>query len=259
MSFRISLQLYTVRDETRKDFWGTCARVAEIGYEWVELAGLPKGNLEEFVSHFEALGLGISGAHVPYEKVAYETQKVCAEHLSLGCRDIIIPSLPSSLVYSVENWGETAKRLNNLAEECARVGIRLSFHNHDVEFLATFPTLRSDERGSGEFHTFWHQLMKSAPALLAQVDTYWVARAGYDVSDILEFVSGRVPSVHVKDMGADLEDVEFGRGVLDWSSIFNACVSAGVGTLVIELDRPKISSLESARISLENLRAFLQL
>src|SRR6266536_3814447 len=35
----IVLQLYTVRDEMKKDFFGTIAKVARIGYKEVEFAG----------------------------------------------------------------------------------------------------------------------------------------------------------------------------------------------------------------------------
>ena len=35
----VCLQLYTVRDDTARDFAGTLARVAEIGYAGVEIAG----------------------------------------------------------------------------------------------------------------------------------------------------------------------------------------------------------------------------
>ncbi|MEX2460572.1 MAG: hypothetical protein WD469_04615 [Paenibacillaceae bacterium] len=36
---KVGLQLYTLRDETAKDFIGTLRKVAEIGYEGVEFAG----------------------------------------------------------------------------------------------------------------------------------------------------------------------------------------------------------------------------
>jgi hypothetical protein len=35
----VALQMYTVRDDADRDFGGTVARVAEIGYRAVELAG----------------------------------------------------------------------------------------------------------------------------------------------------------------------------------------------------------------------------
>ena len=40
---QVALELYTVRDETSRDFAGTLRRVAQIGYTGVEFAGY--GNL----------------------------------------------------------------------------------------------------------------------------------------------------------------------------------------------------------------------
>ena len=42
-NLQVALQLYTVRDETQRDFAGTLRRVAQIGYPGVEFAGY--GNL----------------------------------------------------------------------------------------------------------------------------------------------------------------------------------------------------------------------
>ncbi|TMF49984.1 MAG: sugar phosphate isomerase/epimerase, partial [Chloroflexi bacterium] len=42
-NMQVALELYTVRDETARDFAGTLRRVAQIGYRGVEFAGY--GNL----------------------------------------------------------------------------------------------------------------------------------------------------------------------------------------------------------------------
>src|SRR5204863_7885528 len=64
----ISLQLYTVRDLTAKDFADTMKKVAQIGYRNIELAGY--GNLKTAADAKKALddaGLKVSGAHAPIE------------------------------------------------------------------------------------------------------------------------------------------------------------------------------------------------
>ena len=37
--FKVGLQLYSVRDDMEKDFYGTLKKVKEIGYDYVEFAG----------------------------------------------------------------------------------------------------------------------------------------------------------------------------------------------------------------------------
>ena len=40
MKLPIAIQLYSVRDDMEKDFYGTVKKVKELGYEGVEFAGL---------------------------------------------------------------------------------------------------------------------------------------------------------------------------------------------------------------------------
>ena len=42
MGFPVAIQLYSLRDETEKDFMGVLEKVAEIGYKGVEFAGYLK-------------------------------------------------------------------------------------------------------------------------------------------------------------------------------------------------------------------------
>src|SRR6266481_8402587 len=75
---KIGLELYTVRDALGKDFEGTLARVAKVGYKEVEFAGMfsklpdfnppPKHALEVL----KANGLSAPATHVPYTALSVE-------------------------------------------------------------------------------------------------------------------------------------------------------------------------------------------
>ena len=43
MKFPIALQPYSIREELNEDFFGSFARVAEIGYQGVEIGMPPEG------------------------------------------------------------------------------------------------------------------------------------------------------------------------------------------------------------------------
>jgi sugar phosphate isomerase/epimerase len=60
----IALQLYTVRDETAKDFKGTLRAVAEIGYHGVEFAGYGGLDSQELAALLSEYGLKTVGSHV---------------------------------------------------------------------------------------------------------------------------------------------------------------------------------------------------
>src|SRR5438094_266735 len=81
----ISVQLYTVRDLTAKDFAGTMKQVAQIGYTAVELAGY--GNLKTAGEARQALddaGLIVSGAHAPIEILEKDLKRSVPRHPAPG-------------------------------------------------------------------------------------------------------------------------------------------------------------------------------
>src|SRR2546423_1130639 len=93
----ISLQLYTVRGLTPKDFAGTIKDVAGIGYRFVEMAGY--GNLKTAAEVKKVLddnGIGVSGAHAGIEVLESDLNKVMDESDTLGNKNIICPWMPEN-------------------------------------------------------------------------------------------------------------------------------------------------------------------
>ena len=62
----VALQLYTVRDETERDFAGTLRRVAEIGYPAVEFAGYGGLDATQMQSLLSETGLSAASTHVAF-------------------------------------------------------------------------------------------------------------------------------------------------------------------------------------------------
>ena len=89
-----------------------------------------------------------------------------------------------------------------------------------------------------------------------ECDVYWAAYAGVDPSTFLRQHAGRIPLVHIKDMTPERTFAEVGDGTLHIASIIDIARSSGVQEFIVENDAPSIPSLESARRSLENIRAF---
>ncbi len=66
---RVGLQLYTVRDLMKKDFEGTIAKVAQIGYKEVEFAGYYDRSPQDVRAILEKDGLTSPSTHVGYDIV----------------------------------------------------------------------------------------------------------------------------------------------------------------------------------------------
>lgn len=65
----IGLQLYTVRGSMEKDFEGTIAKVAAIGYREVEFAGYFDHSPKNVRAILDRHGLAAPSAHIDYEIV----------------------------------------------------------------------------------------------------------------------------------------------------------------------------------------------
>jgi sugar phosphate isomerase/epimerase len=243
MSIPISLQLYTVREETEKDFIGTLEKVAAIGYKGVEFAGYGGLSAIELKAALDRLGLKASGSHVSVDLLKNNLDEVLEYNIAIENKYIICPwdkfedraeILEKAVFYSA------------VAESCREKGLQFCYHNHAHEFV----------KFDGEYilDTIFNQT--DSKLVQSELDVYWVSYAGVDAIEYLKKLSGRCPLVHFKDM-EDSEDriyTEVGNGVIDFNTITHIAEKGGVEWFVVELDNCKRPSLESVRISFENLK-----
>src|SRR6478735_6868217 len=77
------LQLYTLRNLMKDDFYGTLRKVAEAGYKAVEFAGYGGNAATDLKAKMDEFGLETMGAHVPYQRFDDEFDAVVSELLTL--------------------------------------------------------------------------------------------------------------------------------------------------------------------------------
>lgn len=250
---KIGLELYTVRDALKKDFDGTLARVAKVGYKEVELAGFfehmsgwnpsPKEARRILDSH----GLAAPSTHVPYTALAPENwPKVIEASQTLGHKYIVNPSIDRSLVKSVDGWKKAAETFNRAGTESRRSGIQFGYHNHVEEFKPIDGQLPYDIL-----------LNSTDPKLVfMEMDLGWAHEAGVDPVKYFEKYPGRFPLVHVKDFTKDRQMTDVGKGEIDWKRIFGKSDVAGIKHYFVEFDNPKdpFESIQASYSYLEKLR-----
>jgi sugar phosphate isomerase/epimerase len=243
MGIPVALQLYTVRDDAAKDFSGTLEKVAEIGYSGVEFAGygnLSAGRLKELI---ERLGLFPVGSHVGLQQLEKDIDAVIAYAVELGNPYIVCPWAPIIDREAVEKF---AAMFNSFGERIQSAGLEFCYHNHSHEFV----------RVNGEY-ALDLLLKKTDPALVEiELDTCWIYAAGADPVAYVKKYAGRCPLIHLKDMkaGEGKELTEVGTGVVNVSGIVREAETSGVEWIIIEQDTCDGPPMESARLSLENLK-----
>jgi len=238
----ISLQLYTVRDQTAQHFQETVRQVAALGYTGVEFAGYGGLPASELAALLQETSLQVAGTHLGLERVEQHLDGEIDYCQAIGCQSLIVPSLPRDL-YTAEGMHAVAVRLNALGRHCHERGLTFGFHNHALEFAPAEGKYLLDIL-----------LDETDPAFVqSELDTYWAAYAGVDPRVYMAQRTGRIRWVHLKDMTPERTFAEVGDGTLDINGIIDAARLAGAQWYIVENDAPTIPSLESARRSIENL------
>ena len=243
----IALQLYTLREimKTPQEIVKTLKAVRKIGYQAVQLAGLGPFSPGEYRQILDGEGLCACASHTGLDPIVKETQRVIEEQKILGVKYLVCPGLPMEL-QNAAGYRKAAKSLSRAGKVFSQAGLVLGYHNHALE-------LEKYGRKLGLEILF----SESNPKYLqAEIDTYWIAFGGGDPASWCLKFAGRLPTVHLKDMGIKKNTqvmTEVGEGNLNWKAIFSACKKAGTRWYIVEQDICQRHPLESVKISLENL------
>ena len=269
MSFPIAIQLYSVRDDMEKDFYGTLEKVKALGYDGVEFAGLFGEAAEKIKAKLQELGLTPISAHVPYYDMLENPEAVLSDYKEIGCKYVVVPYLTEECRPGTDGFDATVKGIRKIGEAAKSLGLQLLYHNHDFEFIKI----------DGEYAL--DILYNEVPAefLQTEIDTCWVNVGGENPAGYIEKYTGRAPVVHLKDfvgsnnggplyklIGIDEEETEakeqtfefrpVGYGVQDFKAILAASEKAGASWVVVEQDNPSMEKnpLECAKMSREYLK-----
>jgi sugar phosphate isomerase/epimerase len=244
----IALQVYTVRDVLADDFVGTIAKVAEMGYAGIETGGTGPMAPSAFKLFVDDLGLRIAGNHTGLDALEKDLSAVIDLNHAIGNSWIVVSWMPEERRADAAGWRKAAATMGEIGAKVKEAGLQLCYHNHSFEFQRF--------EGKTGFDIFYGA---ADPSLVhAEIDTYWVQHGGEDPAATIARFKNRVPLVHVKDMlGDDARSfAEVGEGILDWQAILAASEAAGAKWYIVEQDVCQRPSLESARLSLENLKAW---
>ena len=260
----IALQVYSVRDQAEQDFAGTMARVREMGYDGVELAGTYGLSVSRCKEILDKLGLALVCAHVPMDQL--EDNGVLNAYAAAGMRYIAIPWMEAPA--DEEALAAAQACIQAIALRCRERGMCLLYHNHDFEF----------HKIGGKYILDAYYDAIPADLLKTELDTCWVNVGGEEPAAFVRKYRDRAPIVHLKDffgsktdhmyalIGSDAakeapdEAFEFrplGYGRQNVPELVRAAEEAGAQWLVVEQDAPSMgkSSMECAKMSVDYLHS----
>ena len=124
----VGLQLYSLREECKKDLPGMLTAVSRIGYKGVEFAGYHGRSAQELRKMLDDNGLVACGTHTPYETVLEDKLKATVEfNRTIGNKFLIVPWMVCS---SKSDWQAKAKLFNETADKLKPDGMSIGYHAH---------------------------------------------------------------------------------------------------------------------------------
>ena len=255
---RISIQLYTLRDQLAADFTGTLAALAAIGYRRVEHAGFVGRTVTEFKAALDAVGIRASSGHVgipqPFDAAAWQAS--LQDALTLRSSYVVVPFFginfgTGEVVRDRATWAAFAHDLNRAGRMARAVGLRLGYHNHNWEFFRL-----TDDPSKTAYDVL---IEETDPRYVHfEMDLFWVTRGARDPVDLLRRLDGRVRQYHVKDLAQNGNFADPGQGLIDFPRIFRTHQAE---EFIVERDdagsppRTPADALVTAEVGYDYLRA----
>jgi sugar phosphate isomerase/epimerase len=233
---QVAVITYTIRDfiKTPEDFRKSMKKVADIGYRAVQISGMDHAVMpaEEVAAVCKDNGLTICATHEKGEWILTEPERVVERLDILGCRYTAYP-YPSGIDLSdASQVADLIAKLNHAGSVLRQSGKVLAYHNHALEFFKG-----QDQR------TILRRIYDETDAhnLQGEIDTYWVQLGGENPIEWCEFLKGRLPLLHIKDVGITDDRlptmVEIGNGNLNFKKIIAAAEQSGCEWFIVEQDR----------------------
>jgi sugar phosphate isomerase/epimerase len=240
--FPLGIQLYTVREDCKKDFKGTLSTLAKLGYQGVEFAWNYGGMTPEQLAGFlKELDLKCCGLHAPLDPLLDAKSEWYAY-----AKAVHSPFITTSCAGDVaKDWKGTIEKIKQAGAVAQTVGLTFTYHNHEQEF----------EIIEGQYALDMLYAATDPQTVKAELDTYWIKKGGADPAQYIRKCKGRAPQIHLKDMDpADGSFTEVGAGIIALPAVFQAAEDAGARWMIYEQDVCKRPPLESVKITIENLR-----
>ena len=243
--FPIGLQLYSVREDCKRDLPGTIAAVAKMGYKGVEFAGYYDRTAKQLRKMLDDNGLVCCGTHTGLDTLLGDNLARTIEfNKTLGNKYLIVPGLPEKYRTSHQAWLDTAKLFNELAEKVKPHEMLVGYHNHSIEFTAMDGELPWD--------TFYGNTRKD---VVMQIDVGNAIHGGADPLPYLYKYPGRAITVHVKEFSETNKKALVGEGDVNWKAFFALCKAVGqTEWYIVEQESYAYPPLECVQRCLRNLR-----
>jgi len=239
------VQLYSVRDDMKKDPLATLKQLANMGYKHVEHANYIDRKFygyaaKDFKKVLDDLGLKMPSGHTVMGKQHWDDSKkeftdawkyTVEDAAIVGQMYVISPWLDEALRKNIDDLKHFLEVFNKSGELCKKSGMMFGYHNHDFEFSEKF----------GSVIMYDIILRNTDPGLVVhQLDIGNLYNGGGNALEVVKQWPGRFQSMHVKDEikatsgNERFESTKLGSGIVPVKEVIDTGRKSGTIHFIIE-------------------------
>lgn len=265
----LGVQLYSVRDDMKKDPMGTLQQLAKMGYKNVEHANYVDRKFysysaKEFKKLLSDLGLYMPSGHTVLGKQHWDEARkdftdawkyTVDDAAVIGQMYVISPSLDESLRKNEDDLKRFLNVFNKSGELCKKSGMKFGYHNHDFEF--------SQQINGKLVHDI---ILENTDKNLVihQLDIGNLYNGGATALEVMKKWPGRFQSMHVKDEiksssgNEKFESTRLGAGIVPVKEVVDLGKKSG-GTIHFIIEQESYqgkSPLDSVKEDLGTMKSW---
>jgi sugar phosphate isomerase/epimerase len=255
----LGVQLWSVREDMKKDARETIKSLAKMGYKEVEGFGYKEGRIFNYAPHdfklmLDDFGIRMHSSHVMLGLDDYDSssksvkdniKKAFNDAARIGQKYVVCPFMHQPERQHIDKLIPVYQAAAAYAKS---VGLRMGYHNHDFEYVQKGP--------DGRLLIEWLLTEVDPKDFAMQMDIYWVYFANQKPLDWITKCPGRWELCHAKDMAKSekRETIEVGDGVVNFTEIFRQAKLAGLKYYVVELEDYKTTPLQGVQRALAGFK-----
>jgi len=242
----VGLQLYSVRDDMKKDPLGTLKQLAQMGYKHVEHANYVDHKFygftaKEFRKILDDLGLKMPSGHTVMGKNHWDVNKkdftddwklLVDDAAYMGQKYVISPWMDESMRKTYDDLARYLDVFNQCGDLCKKSGMKFGYHNHWAEFTEKL-------NGMKLFDIMMQKLDVNKVVMQLDIGNMYIG--GAKALDVIGQYPGKFELIHVKDeIGNNtpekFESAILGKGIIPVKEVLDICRKTG-GTQVYIIEQ----------------------
>jgi len=185
----IGVQLYTFREQFKKDVKGTIEMIHKMGIKEIEGGGTYGMDKNEYKKLLEANSLKMVSVGADFDQLQKDPQSIIDEAKFFGATYVMCAWVPHNGEFTIDDAKKAVDVFNTAGKLFKENGLTFCYHAHGYEF-------RPYEDG-----TLFDYMAKKMNPLYAnfEMDVFWVKNPGQDPVALLNKYPGRFKLMHLKD------------------------------------------------------------